>query len=293
LEMLYEDVGTDQTKAASSTKKLIDIDSVDALFTITTPPAAVMVSLAEESNTPFIYGSSTSSLAVGKKYTFNDYPSMADNCELLMSAASGVHGKVAFFGTNAEFTQLCKEGIERVGTLNLFEMYTPGDTDFRVQFTKIKSSESTALILLAFAGDCDHAFKQMQELGISLPVYTPLALITCGSQERIDKYSDMLKGGFGTDLAFNPEDEKYVEFKRRLGERGRTTEIQGSAIAYDSVMEMADSYKDCKDTDCVVDNLRKLTEYDGLLGTIGYNGKQTVERQLRVIKFKDRGWKSV
>ena len=116
VQVIYEDSAGDKGKAATATQKLIGVDAVDALFTITTPMGGAIAPIAEENKIPFIYASATNSFAEGKTYVFKDYPDASDQCELLMRQAMKDHTKIALFGTNAEFTQLCRKGAERAGT---------------------------------------------------------------------------------------------------------------------------------------------------------------------------------
>jgi len=290
IKIIYEDTVSDKAKAVTATQKLIQINDVDALFTVGTPHAAVMTSLAEEYRIPFIYGSSTTSLAEGKKYTFNDFPQMEQACFTLMEQAISKNKHVALFGTNAEFTQLCKKGAERKGVLDIFETYTMGETDFRTQFMKIKQSNADALILIAFANDCNLAFKQLIEIGVNVTLYSPLPSFACGISEHLSTYPEIFAGAVGADVKIDETNPAFVAFKQRLEERGWTTQIQGSAITYDSIMEMASAFKGCTNTECVLNNLNNLKAYPGITGTIDYNGGQVSNRELMLVTFNNGTW---
>ena len=291
VRIIYEDSASDKTKATNAGQKLIDIDKIDALFTITTPMGGALAPLAEENKVPFIYGSSTNSFAINKTFVFKDYPDFSDACELITKAAVNQGKKIALFGTNAEFTKLCKKGAERVTSLEAFEVYNSGETDFKTQFTKIKSSGNTALILSVFAGDCKHAFKQIRELGLNMQLLFPGQSFTCGSDENTKDNKDLFVNGLGSDVKIDENDPDFVSFKQRLEQRGWTTFIRGSAMMYDSVMTMAKAYENCQDTLCVVNNLRSMSDFKGVTGTLGYHGDTIVERELVLTKF-DGMWKS-
>jgi len=72
LKVIYED-GSDKASATTAAKKLVEIDNVDALFAMLTPTAAATVPVAEESKTPLIYWSPSTSFSTGKQFVFQDY----------------------------------------------------------------------------------------------------------------------------------------------------------------------------------------------------------------------------
>lgn len=292
VQIIYEDTASDKSKATTAAQKLVNVDNVDALLGVTTPIGGAVAPVAEESKTPFIYGSATNSFAINKTYVFKDYPDASDECELLMKEAVKKHEKVALFGTNAEFTQLCKQGAERVGKLEIFETYAPGETDFKTQFTKIKNSGSTAMILLAFSNDCKLAYKQLTELGVANQLYLPFQAFGCGSHEVTKEFGHMMTNAMGAEITLeeDSQDPAFAAFRKRLEERGWTAEIRGSAITYDSVMEMAKAFEGCgDDKECVVRNLRNLN-YNGISGRISYGGDTIVERDFMLTTFENGKW---
>ncbi len=295
VQVIYEDTAGDKTKATTAAQKLIHIDGVDALITSTTPMSGAISPVAEENRIPLIYASATNSFTINKTYVFKDYTDAAGICELLMKQVKkDGHEKVAVFGTDAEFTQLCKKGAEKVGKLNSFEVYPGGETDFKTQFAKIKNAENTALILSVFAGDCPHAYKQIRELGLKAKLYTAFQSFACGSADNTKANADLLEGAYGADVALDEEsdDPDFLAFKKRLDERGWTTQIRGSAIMYDSTMEFAKAFQDCQDALCVANNLRAL-QMNGISGHISYGGDQIVEREIMLVKYENGKWRKV
>lgn len=281
VKIIYEDSASDKLKATAAGIKLITVDNVNALFTITTPMAGALAPLAEENKVPFIYGSSSNSFAVNKTFVFKDYPDFSDACQLIVrKAVLEGHKKIALFGTHAEFTQLCKQGADHVTNLTRFEVYDVGQTDFRTQFTKIQSSGSTAIVLSVFAGDCPQAFKQVRELELNVTLLLPGKSFTCGTDELTKANTDLLRGALGADVAIKENNPLFVSFKRRLEQRNQTTYFRGSGMMYDSVMTMAKAYENCgKDTHCVVYHLRNM-DFAGVTGRIRYNNDTIVEREL-------------
>ena len=105
----------------------------------------------------------------------------------------------------------------------------------------------------------------------------------------------MLKSAHGVDVAVDEEstEPRFLEFKRRLQERKQDTFIRGSAMMYDATMQVMNAYKGCEDTTCVANNLRSLQNYQGISGSIGYNGDQIVEREIMLTQFEDGRWRKI
>ena len=296
LRIIYEDTAGEKQQAVSAAQKLINIDQVDALLTVTTPMGGALAPVAEENGIPMIYASSTNSFAEGKTYVFKDYPDAGDICELLMkSALENGHEKVALFGTDAEFTHLCKEGAEKVGELVTYENYAFGDVDFRVQFTKIKEAEATALITSAFSNDCLNVFKYMRELGVTPTLYIPFQQFGCGSSKGTEAGIDLMEDAYGGDVALEATSTEpmFVAFKQRLEVKEWDLSPVGSALMYDSFTVLANAYEGCEDKVCAADNLRALKDHKGVAGTLSFDGKQTVTRELMLTHFDGETWVKV
>jgi len=296
VQVIFEDTASDKAKATSSAKKLVEVDGADALFAMLTPMAGAVAPVAEESGVPLIYWSPSTSFSVGKKYVFQDYFDAAGTCEMLMRQAveSGMV-KVALFGVQAEVSQLCKQGAERVGVVSAYETYNTGDSDFKTQFTKIGQGKPEAIILSTFAPDCKNAFKQVRELGIDSTLLLPYADTACGTKENTEANLDLLKDAYGAgwDVDENSIDPAFLAFKEKINSRGGTTQMAGSVIIYDSIKTMAQAYSGCSDAKCATDNLRAMHGFPGITGPISYDGRQTVARGLMLTKLEDGKWKKV
>ena len=297
VEIIYEDSAGDKSRATTAAQKLINIDGVSGIVTVTTPMGGAIAPVAEENKIPFIYASATNSFTTNKTYVFKDFPDAADLCQQLMrQALKDGNTHIALFGTNAEFTQLCKQGAEQIHPLEIFQTYDSGETDFRTQFTKIQSTESTALILSAFSTDCLNAYKQIKELQIKATLYIPYQSFACGSDVNTNANKDVLTHAHGADLALDPEstEPKFVALKKRLEAKGWTTQIRGSALMYDDITMLAHAYQGCNDDKtCAANNIRSITNYNGVSGTLTFGGKQTIHRDVMLTTFNGDKWVKV
>lgn len=290
VELIFEDSGGDKSKATTAAQKLIQIDGADALFTTTTSMAGAIAPIAEQNKIPFIYASTANSIAEGTKYVFKDNPNAFDLCKILMKEAVKTHKNIALFGIQLEATELCKKGAEEISPLTVYETYSFGETDYKTQLIKIKDSESTALFILAFSSDCNNMYKQIRELGMNLQPYIASTAFACGDKTHLEANPDLLANAYGSELDFDENSPDAQAFKQQIDELGGTTQLIGSAISYDSIMEMAEAYNWCTDTICVTNNLRALHNYPGKSGTISYDEKQTVTRAITLLKYENGSW---
>ncbi len=290
VEVLYEDFASDKKQVAPATAKLINVDNVDALFTITVMPTGIIAPLAEDAKVPFIYVNVVNSFSANKTYVFKDQLDGFEACKKLYTQAK--NKRIALFGTNAEFTLLCKQGVEQIGELAAAEMYDQGSIDFRTQFTKIKNSGSTAIILAMYAPDCPNAYKQIKELGITAQILIPFQSFGCGSSENSRDYPEVLKDALGADIAVDEAstDPIFVSFKKKLEDKKQAYFLRGSAVLYDDAMTMAKAYEGCTETLCVANNMRNLT-MNGVSGVVSYNGDQIIDREIMLTKFENGMWR--
>ena len=230
---LYEDSAGDRAKAVTAANKLVSVDNVDAIFTITPGMAGAVSPIAEENKIPYIYIGSVNEFALNKTSVFKDYPSPQDLCELLMEKALSLgHQRIALFGPNDEVTNFCWDGARSVGNISVFETYPPGDKDYSSQFAKIKTSRPTALILYSLAGDCPNSFKVIKELDLNAQLFLPVQSFTCGNADNSVNNADILANAFGSDIALDETrtDPRFASFKKRLEDRGWLLNIRGSAL---------------------------------------------------------------
>jgi len=295
LTAVYEDTRGDKSQAANACMKLADADRVDALFTQLVTGAGVIAPIGESARIPTVYHAFVLSFAVNKTFVFQETADVSVICDVLTrQAIKDGHKRIALFGTNNEFTQVCKVAAEKVVPLAEYETYESGESDYRAQFTKIAASKSTALIIAAFSTECDNAFKQMRELDLGAQVYIPFYAFGCGSSQQVAKNPDLLEDAYGSDVGVDMGswDPVFQGFKARLDPGVADINLRGTAIWYDSVMMMAKAYEGCKDTLCVANNLRAIN-FTGVSGQASYGGDQFVDRDVLLAKFKDGKWERV
>ncbi len=291
VEVIYEDNSGDKQKAATAAQKLINVDNVDALISITPFMGAVIAPIAEENKVPFIHVSSVDSYVMNKTYVFKDYPDVSKICELLMQQAmKDGHTKIAQFAVSAESTEFCRKGIESIGKLAADEVYTPGEKEYSTQLTKIKDSGITGLIFYTLVDDCTNAYKYMRELNLNAQLYIAVYRFTCGSDANTKKHANQLHNAYGSDVAINEEAPEYISFKKRVDELGGSPNLVASAMMYDITRIMAKAFQGCNEVSCITNNLRNTNNYVGPSGQVNFKG-QISQREAMLVKYEEGKWR--
>lgn len=283
---IYEDTGSNKLQANNAAQKLISADKADALFTVLSGGAGIVAPLAEANKVPLIYHSATDSFALNKTYVFKDYPSAIEQCKLLtQKAIKDGHKTIALYGVRTDTLQLCKEGAEEVTKIS-YHAHDAGEKDHRTTLVKLIHLNATALILLTHSDECPQVYNQLIELNYKPQLYLFLQSFVCGSAKNSEEYPQLLTNAYGVDVFFDETSPDYNAFKKRLKESA--THHIGSAMAYDSIMEMAKAYDGCENSLCAIQKLKKL-KYDGLTGDLQYDG-QIVNRQIALTRYEDGRW---
>ena len=293
IRVLLEDSASDSKVATTSAEKVI-AQGAQMLVTVTAPMGATLAPVAENHRIPMIYTAVVNEYTKGKKYVFKDHMEAFDGCVMLAKQAiADGHTRIALFGTNVEFTQVCKKGIEHVTSLVAYETYDPGSSDFKTQFTKIKASGADALVLSSFPIECVHAFSEISQLGLDAQIYISFQSFGCGSTALSREHALELEGAIGVDPWINEDHPEYKRLVERLTEKGVTTNIRGSAMWYDMIHTVARSWKGCTDSECATTQFRALKDYKGITGTLSYDGKQVINRPIVVSQFQNGTWRAV
>lgn len=178
IKLISED-GKCGGESVTAVRKLIDIDKVQVMLgPICSPEAEPVVPILQEYNMPTVMPTpSAPGLTAGRDAVFRVYPS--DSLQGAY-AADFIYNdlgkrKVALIyventwgaGLNKVFTQRFKElGGKIVYNDNVMQE----EEDFRTIITKIKKTDAEAIYAPIYANNAIAAFKQMQELGLDLPV---------------------------------------------------------------------------------------------------------------------------
>jgi len=298
LALIIEDNQGDPKQAATAATKLISVDNVDLIASVTTPLSGAIAPITEANKKVFVYASSVSSFARNNNYVFKDYGDVVEMCTKLTEEAVGLNkSKIAVFGVNSEFTTDCRSAAEGVpgAELAAFENFNPGETDYRTQLAKIKEAGPDALILSAFAQQCIGIWKQIAEAGISTRFLLPFTKVACGEEAALAAANATAAGSIGVDFLVDPENptpelaDFLQKFKARFGNDPKFA-IE-SAMFYDRIYFFKEALERCPDagSDCLVEAFED-TRMVGASGDIYFTPEHLSVRPIRLIILSDGKW---
>lgn len=179
LEVIFEDDGTDESKAVAAATRLIDQDGVVAIIGASgTGQSMAMRSELARAGVPQV------AMAGGNAITSNLDPLVFQTAwpnklvvPFVLDAMKerGV-GKVALLsdtgGYGKDGREIVLDTAEKAGiTIVSDQTFNPGDTDMSTQLTKIKSAGADAILLWNAGKEAAIVVKAATDLGVDLPLY--------------------------------------------------------------------------------------------------------------------------
>jgi len=268
IAFIVEDSQCAGQEAVNAAKKLLEIDRVDYIIGPLCNEAVLATKpYFEKTDVISIYvGVPSEEIAsLGKNYY-----SFLPEIPYLMKAISD---------------EMNKNNIQKVGILSLRSPFTDenrkhfiknfngeivsdeealfGDRDFRTQLLKIKESKPEAVFLISLQQELNNMLRQMEELGIDVPVYS----IHTTETPQILEVSELAEGI----IYPYPSDERPSsaagDYKKKYFERFNFGADPYSANVYDGIMILDKFLIECNnDKACVQEKLDNLKDYEGANG---------------------------
>lgn len=297
----YEDSQTKTDIGLSGFKKLVDSDHIPVVFTSVSGVALAIAPVANSSKiVQMDIVSGTPAYSTPNDFTFRTGISSLyfgnQMSDILMRRNVKA---VALLYVNTDYgvgyLNIFKQKYESAGgKIIATESYNQDSTDFRTQIEKLKAVKPVALVLVSLQKETPSLLKQMDQLGLNVPIYT-------------DVYAAELSGNFGTNASqnmvylkptfdsINPNNDIATNFvKDYVTKYGKQPDFI-AAQAYDGMNLIATAMKSCKspsDTKCVKNSLYQIKNWNGAIGTnisFDVNGDIT-GRSLDIMGIKDNSY---
>ncbi|MCX6803194.1 MAG: ABC transporter substrate-binding protein [Candidatus Diapherotrites archaeon] len=272
-KLIFEDYRLDAALAATSAQKLVNFDSVDAIFSEYVPASVAVSSVLKDKNIIHIYcAGSVSPLA--ENYNIKTFMDYAENCKqlALKFKEKGVQ-KIGVLKAQKEFGELCLNGVKEVYSNVSIEEYAGlgEEKDVRTQIVKLKADGIEALVLPGIEDDLLYSLKAMKELNFIVP----LGLSSEENTQRVhNEYSDMLKGS----LVFGyKEVSQWFKEKIDLELGKKPTTYEPAALGYIHIKQLARAINACpaKDLNCIKASVL-ASPSEELLGFRGFVDRKAV-----------------
>jgi branched-chain amino acid transport system substrate-binding protein len=176
-ELVFEDDKLDPKLTSTTTTKLIEVDDVDAIISLSSGTGNVVTPLAEQNKVIHFGIASDSNVAKGN-FNFIHWTPPDEEARLWVKKAQEAgYKKIALIVLQHPGAVAVVDAVKEhmKGTDMEFaseQIFNGGEKDFRTMLIKLKQSKPDAYMLMAFSPELDLIHKQLKELGVSAPLTT-------------------------------------------------------------------------------------------------------------------------
>ena len=297
LEIAYEDTGGDTKQGVSAYQKLTQVEGIKALLTTESGTTLAIAPLAEEDKAiVFSIAGASSKISNAGDFIFRHNLLPDEEAEYLASIMFNDfgHRKICMIVVNSDSgetyaSNLKKTFEEKGGEVVIVEKYEKGAKDYQTQLTKVKAAEPDAVFLFGHAQETGLLLKQAEELGIkNTPWFGSFA---AEEDSLIENAGDSANSLIYTNFFdANSKDPVFRAFAEKYRQRYGYAPGSFAALAYDSIMILAQALKECDnpyDTICIKDKLYKIKDFSGVTGTITFNENGDTEKEIMLKTIKD------
>jgi len=285
-EVIFEDNQLDPALSTNAAYKLINIDKVDVLVTITSGIGNVIAPIAEQNKVVHFAISSDPKAAKGY-YNFQHWTPIPEKNRVLVEELKRRNIKkigaiiVNQEGALAIWSDL-KERLKGNNIELVFEEhFNFGDRDFRTLIAKIKNKEAEAYFVLAFNPELSILVKQIREAGIKVPIPAIESYDLIPAEQR-----KLFEGEWYVSAA-DPTNEFLDKFTSRYGKEPSIGAPNGYDV-FNLVVTAAENVKSVtKPTPTeIARELLKIKNFKGVVGNldVGEDGIILSKASVKIIK---------
>jgi branched-chain amino acid transport system substrate-binding protein len=171
-ELIYEDSALENTKTVLAAQKLLNVDRVDVIVSLWSNCAKLVAPLADKKKVIHFAIAANSYLPRDYKYTFTHETTiialMGATFDLLKREKIK---KIAEVTINVEGWRLCPIEFKKFNSKGEIEvvadeLFNPGERDFRIMLSKIKTLKPDGLIIMSSSPEKEIVLKQIKEIQI-------------------------------------------------------------------------------------------------------------------------------
>lgn len=195
----------------------------------------------------------------------------------------------------AEFFQAAWEDLHGEGSVVAYETFTTKDRDFSAQLTKILNSDAEFFFTPQYYDEVPLIVQQAHQLGWDKPI---LGSDSWGSAELMNLCGEDCYGlFFSTHYAAAGATGATKTFIERYEAEHGYTPDDVAALTWDTMLIAQQAIQDCgtitgdlaADRKCVRDALAKITDFDGITGTMTFTEDGDPIKCAVIVKISDAG----
>ncbi len=279
IEVITKDNKSENAEASTAATNLAVQSQVNAMIGPATSGAVAAASLnAQKTGVPLLTPSGTQDdLTIDKdgvkKYIFRTtFQDSFQGQVLAQYAYQNLNAKkvVLYYDNSSDYAKGIAEEFQRVypGEIVTVATFASGDKDFQSALTKFKDLDYDAIVMPGYYTETGIITKQARDMGIEVPILGPDGFNddSFGDLAGVANTHDVYYvSGYFTKTALSDKATQFIEaYKKKYGSEPNMF----AALAYDSVYMIAEAAKGAKTSIDIADNLAKLSQFDGVTGTM-------------------------
>ncbi|WP_295513633.1 ABC transporter substrate-binding protein [Streptococcus sp. UBA632] len=279
IEVITKDNKSENAEASTAATNLAVQSQVNAMIGPATSGAVAAASLnAQKTGVPLLTPSGTQDdLTIDKdgvkKYIFRTtFQDSFQGQVLAQYAYQNLNAKkvVLYYDNSSDYAKGIAEEFQRVypGEIVTVATFASGDKDFQSALTKFKDLDYDAIVMPGYYTETGIITKQARDMGIEVPILGPDGFNddSFGDLAGVANTHDVYYvSGYSTKTALSDKATQFIEaYKKKYGSEPNMF----AALAYDSVYMIAEAAKGAKTSIGIADNLAKLSQFDGVTGTM-------------------------
>ncbi|MFC3921554.1 ABC transporter substrate-binding protein [Streptococcus alactolyticus] len=279
IEVITKDNKSENAEASTAATNLAVQSQVNAMIGPATSGAVAAASLnAQKTGVPLLTPSGTQDdLTIDKdgvkKYIFRTtFQDSFQGQVLAQYAYQNLNAKkvVLYYDNSSDYAKGIAEEFQRVypGEIVTVATFASGDKDFQSALTKFKDLDYDAIVMPGYYTETAIITKQARDMGIEVPILGPDGFNddSFGDLAGVANTHDVYYvSGYSTKTALSDKATQFIEaYKKKYGSEPNMF----AALAYDSVYMIAEAAKGAKTSIDIADNLAKLSQFDGVTGTM-------------------------
>ena len=285
-ELVFEDDAMNPKMAADASQKLITIDHVDAILSLSSGTGNV-VSQFTQPNKVIHFGVASDPTVAEGEYNFIHWTPPEEETRALISELErrNLHN-VAFISFNQQGEKaIMNDFSHRVEGTEISvvstKIFNNGEKDFKTYLLQIEQERPDVIVVLAFSPEIEIIMKQIKELDIDTPV-TSIEAVEFSEQPELFE-------GVWYIQAADPTDTFLADYVSTYGKQP----APGTANAYDEVNMIVAGFERAgknplkkPSTAEVVAELHKIKDFPGALGplTVPESGIVLSHAVVRIVK---------
>lgn len=294
IKVIYEDTQADSKMGVSAVNKLITVDKVDYIIDNSISSVTLAVAPVCEKNEVVLLatGATAPSISDAGDYIFRIWNSDAFEGEEIAKFASNQLNlkKVGILYVNNDYGNGLKEVFKNISNnynldVLITEAFSPDETDFRSNLTKLLEKAPDAIYLVGYSKECITIIQQAKELGYRGIWLGTTVMLDPTVQNIIERTNYQLY--YPVPFAPDPSDSNIKTFREQFLEKYEKDPPALADVGYDAVVLLKKALDNINNsTGKTLKNELYKIEYSGASGLIKFDENGDVHKPIEIKSIK-------